>query len=330
MEQEDVTKMQENKCIEVTVHGHIPEMVNIRDLERMFEKETTGGRVTVPSTDILEHQWKAGFPLHVTYQDAEGTLREEFKKLLGQREDKLKKKDAEIQMELEDMIGNRQTKEETTQNIIDIVKDVVIVNNPNVPGPLKTKMEREVSSALNLNGCADMKAQLVEDLKNIAYNGVQRYILVENKATKAKWGAMSNRRGRLGENRTVAAINLVMEEFQGMSVMGMKTHSFLYSFLDRLNIKLTHQNTIKNGKVNKLGEVEHDHISSWLEEDAFVLNFVQSKTCEVKPWEAPDQARRAEAAFEKAKHALLQLKSDLLTFKELFPDLVETTLRKIR
>ena len=84
----------------------------------------------------------------------------------------------------------------------------------------------------------------------------------------------------MGENKVAMAMNQVMEEFGGMSVVGMKTHSYLYDFLERLNIKLTYSvsKNAKTKKVEELDEVEHDHISTWLEEDALVVNLVQCKT----------------------------------------------------
>ena len=59
---------------------------------------------------------------------------------------------------------------------------------------------------------------------------------------KAKWGAMINRRGQLGENITAAAVNQVLEAYQGMSVMGMRTHTYLSDLLEKLNINLTFRN----------------------------------------------------------------------------------------
>ena len=81
-------------------------------------------------------------------------------------------------------------------------------------------------------------------------------------------------------------MNEAMAEFIGMSVMGMKTHSFLYKILDKLNIKLTynHPRDPVTGKMLKNNEVEHDQVSTWLEEEELVVNFVQCKTMEVKPW----------------------------------------------
>ena len=76
--------------------------------------------------------------------------------------------------------------------------------------------------------------------------------------------------------------------------------------------------------------MEHDHISTWVEEQELVVNLVQVKTMEVKPWNPPDQKRVGEAAFEHAKHGLLQILKDTLTFKEMLPDILVTQMRMIR
>ena len=123
-------------------------------------------------------------------------------------------------------------------------------------------------------------------MKNNLRDGAEHEVLLKNKMAKAKWGALNNRRGQLGENKTAAAVNQVLEDYQGMSVMGLKTHTHLYNILEKLNIQLTHINT-KNpvtGKILTTNEVEHDNISSWLEEDALVLNMIQVKMTETKPW----------------------------------------------
>jgi hypothetical protein len=71
--------------------------------------------------------------------------------------------------------------------------------------------------------------------------------------------------------------------------MGMKTHTYLYHFLENMKIKLTYHNTLK-----KSNEVEHDHISAWLEQDTLVITMIESKTREIKPWlPVDDQAGKA-------------------------------------
>ena len=117
-----------------------------------------------------------------------------------------------------------------------------------------------------------------------------------------------------------------------MSVMGIKTDTFLSDFLAKLHLKLTHCNTRDptTGRITKTNEVEHDHVSTWLEEDTLVLNMIEIKTTELRPWAPPDQARRARAAVEHVKAALLQIIRNMLTFKELFPDILDEDMKKIR
>ena len=74
---EEIRVMKEQECIEVTVHGRTTEMVSIMKLEERFKGDYGSERVTVPNNDILQHQSKAGFPLHVTSED----VMEEMKKL---------------------------------------------------------------------------------------------------------------------------------------------------------------------------------------------------------------------------------------------------------
>ena len=170
-------------------------------------------------------------------------------------------------------------------------------------------------------------------MRNILRDGAEREILFKNRAARAKWGAQLNRRGQLGENRTAEAVNQVLEAYQGMSVMGLKTHTHLIDILEKLNIQLTHSNT-KNpvtGKILTTNEVEHDNISLWLEKEALVLNMIQVKTTEAKPWApALSQARREQAAVNHVKQGLLQIDKDFRTFKELFPDVLESTMKMIR
>ena len=144
---------------------------------------------------------------------------------------------------------------------------------------------------------------------------------------------MINRRGQLGENRTAAAVNRVLEDYQGMSVMGMKTHTYLCDLLEKLNINLSFRNERNptTGRVVTTNEVEQDNISTFMEQNKLVVNIIESKTTEFKPWApALSQARRSQAAVKHAKDGLLQLIKDVKTFKEMFPDIQEADMRKIR
>ena len=113
----------------------------------------------------------------------------------------------------------------------------------------------------------------------------------------------------------------------------MKTHTYLYKFLGALNLKLTYENILNpnTGRVMKNNEVEHDLITTWMEQDTLVVNMVQSKIKELKPWlQTADQESIANAAIKHAKDALIQLHKDFITFKEIFPDIQKTLMKKMR
>ena len=172
-------------------------------------------------------------------------------------------------------------------------------------------------------------SNMLKSMENVLHEETERYILKDNKKCKAKVAALENRRGQIGENKVMAAMNQVLEGFLGMSVMSMKTHTYLYGFLDRLNIELSHRNTMDH-ETGRLEHVGHDHISTWLEEDTLVVNFVVPKVIEMKPWSPDDQVTRGKAAGEKAKQAIQQLNIDLRTFIEVFPDISQAKMKKIR
>ena len=330
MNEEEAEALRSNECIEVTVHGQTTEKFSIKKLEEKLQVEHGSRRIVVPSTDILHHKARSGFPLDVTHQEAMEDLMDEFNKIYKPREDMLRQEEAEIDRQLKSLKDGTQTEKEVLDSILRRTESIVVFGTSNKT--VKRKLEQEIGVALGQSDPGEQKAGILESLGNILQEGAQIQILTKTKSTKAKWGAMNNRRGEVGENKVALAMNQVMEEFGGMSVVGMKTHSYLYDFLERLNIKLTYSvsKNAKTKKVEELDEVEHDHISTWLEEDALVVNLVQCKTMEVKPWAPPDQARRGEAALEHAKHGLLQILKDTLTFKELLPDVLMTNMKKIR
>jgi hypothetical protein len=236
-------------------------------------------------------------------------------------EENIQQKEANIEEQLEKMLES-QTAVETARNIADLF------DSPNAT--VRRKMEREIGDALKEVDTTVQKTRIIRVLKNILHEGIDINLRSKN---KTKWGALNNRRGQIGENRTVAAVNQALDEFWGISVMGMKTHTYLYKFLNKLNIKLTYENTLDpaTGRVKKTNEVEHDLIATWVEKDALVVNMIESKTKECKPWApAVDQEGKAQAAIKHSKDALLQLLKDFTTFKEIFLDIPETTMKKIR
>jgi hypothetical protein len=323
MTAEEARMMRTTECVEVTVHGQTTESLTIEGLEKRFEKESGHIRTTIPSTDILEHQWKAGLPLHVTQEDALAEFADEFSQVFTPRMNILQLKEKDIKEQVEKMSDtNIQTLDETVTNIIIIAEAIVVLNTPNPM--VRKKMERETRAALLEVDIQSQVAKMMQNFGNILHEGVDREVLFKNKAVKAKWGAILNRRGTIGENKVAAAINQALEDHQGMSVMGIKTDTFLSEFLFKLHLKLTHCNTRNptTGRITKTNEVEHDNVSTWLEEDTLVFNMIEIKATELRPWAPPDQARRARAAVEHVKAALLQIIRNMLTFKELFPDIL--------
>ena len=327
MDEEEAEALRSNECIEVTVHGQTTEKFSIKKLEEKLQAEHGSRRIVVPSTDILHHKARSGFPLDVTHQEAMEDMMEEFNKLTVPKERELLSKEVDIEMELKKFTENGQTEVETATNITKIVEAIVVPNPPNIH--LTRKVEREIREVLLENDPSVHKTLIIQNLKSVLHQGAELKLLIKQKASKAKWGAMNNRRGEMGENKVALALNQAMEEFTGMSIIGMKTNTYLYNFLEKLNIHLTLA-AEKDPKSGVMKEVEHDHISTWVEEDELVVNLVQVKTMEVKPWNPPDQKRVGEAAFEHAKHGLLQILKDAITFKELLPDILENQMRKIR
>ena len=328
---EEVKTLRNLEVIEVIVHGQTTEKLSIEGLEGKFLKDTGGTRLTVPNNDILQHQSRARFPLNVTSEDILRELTDLYASIYKPQDARIKQEEVSLDSELKALIEGRQSVQEATDNIVAQFADIVIFDKPNIP-LIKAKMNRKVNEALG-QGADARKRTILSTLRNILRDGAEREVLFKNKTAKAKWGALNNRRGQLGENKTAAAVNQVLEDYQGMSVMGLKTHTHLYNILEKLNIQLAYINTKNSltGKILTTNEVEHDNVSSWLEEDALVLNMIQVKTTEAKPWApALSQARRQQVAVSKVKESLLQIEKDFRTFKKLFPDMSASAMKMIR
>ena len=326
---EQIKVFREKECVEVRVHGQTSEKLSIEGLERKFEQDSGGKRVTVPSQDLLNHNCRE-LPLHTTTEDALEELTNLFRQVYVPREEWMKQEEANLDAELQAKAENKQTLRETARNISKIFENIVILDVAN--GTIQTKMLREIGDALRNVDTNVQKTAIIKSLTNTLQEGAERDMFNSDKKLKLKWGALINRRGQLGENRTAAAVNQALEGFLGMSVMGMKTHTYLQEFLEKLDIRLTHCNTWNpvTGKIQKTSEVEHDNISTWLEEETLVINMIESKTTEIKPWLPENQEKRTHAGTKHANHALLQLEKDFTTFKELFPDLNAVNLKNIR
>ena len=324
---EEIEALRAKVCAEVTIQGDNIQKMTVEDLEKRFQQQqeqpNTASMLTIPSTDIL--QWKASFPLQETSEQVLAELHTKYKEMFKQGDDKIKQEEARIDDEIL-LIGNGQDVKQTASNIVDMVEDAVIDAAASPDSPVRKKLRREVEKALE---GTDRKTELFGVLRNILHEGTDIHV---RNLDKTKWGMMVNRRGQVGENKTVAAINQAVEGFVGMSVMGMKTHSYLHDFINKLGIKMTYMNTLDpvTGRVKKTNEVEHDFIMTYLEDNRMTVTMVESKTKEYKPWALSDKAENAKAAVEHAKKALQQLLKDFITFKEILPDIDTSLLKNIR
>ena len=218
------------------------------------------------------------------------------------------------------------SKNEEAQETSKLITELFNLPNESIKGKLK----REIGDVLKAGNLEAQKVKIIDLLLNIFSEGICIELISQN---KAKWGALNNRRGQIGENKTMAAVTQVLENFQGISVMGMKTHTYLVNFLESMNINLTYRNDLDpvTKKVRKTNEVEHDHISTWIEEDALVVAMIESKTREIKiSGSKENQESKTQAAIKHAKDALKQVLKDFKCFKEIFPDISEEIMSKIR
>ena len=312
-DEETIRKIREDKVVEVTVHGSSTEKVSLEWLEEKFKKEGLR-RTVVPSHDIL--QYNAKFPLHETSENFMKELRDEYEKRMLTVEATIEYKEPLIAEQL----SKHLTAQETADNIIEMF------DMPNET--VKRKMKREIEEALKEVNQEVQKTKIIKVVGGIFSDGIGLDLIAKN---KAKWGALNNRRGQIGENKTMAALVQVLENFPGISVMGMKTHSYLVNFLENLNIQLTYRNEYDpvSKKIKKTNEVEHDNITTWMEEDTLVVAMLESKTMEIKP-SKENPGNKTQAAIKHAKEALKQVLKDFKTFKDLFPDISQTLMEKIR
>ena len=238
----------------------------------------------------------------------------------------LQKEEGDIEEELQKMFKKEQSEEVTVDKIINLV--FTPVNNK-----LKQKIQRgllNIAQAQPHN--AHMKNEMMANMRGTLFHSAENMLLVKNPKTKKQWGAVINRWGQKAENSVAFAINQVMDQFWGISVTGMKTHTHLEKLLAVLNINLTYGNyTDPNTGIKITNEVEHDLISTCLLSDALVVNLVQTKTLQYKPWAPPpDTVMMMKEIVSKVKDALKQTKKDLVAFNEIFPDLTPKNIQNIR
>ena len=234
--EKEIQEFRENKAIEVMVHGNTTEMISLEGFEEKFKKRGEI-RITIPSHDILQHNTK--FPLHETSDDFLKELKSQYMENSKIAEATLKDQASQI---MEQLLQNHNV-EETANNV------PALFDTPNET--VRKKMKREIEQVLKEGINYVKKSGIIKVVLAIFNEGIG---LDLKSKYKAKWGVLNNRRGQIGENKTVAAVNQALGEFLGW---GMKTHSYVYTFLENMKIKLTYHNTKE-----KTNEVEHDHISA--------------------------------------------------------------------
>jgi len=190
------------------------------------------------------------------------------------------------------------------------------------PSPVLEKLKRGTKEVLVESQVSEQKKGLLAVLKNILHEGIN--ISLKN---KKEYGHFINRRGQIGENKTMAAMNIAVNGFRGITATGLKTFSYLQHFLESLDIDLTYKNTTNAAGKIEFHEVEHDGILTFLDEDVLVLNVIQSKTSQLRYLEDASQEERRQAAISHAVEALKQLFKDFITFKQIFLDI---NMNKIR
>ena len=181
---------------------------------------------------------------------------------------------------------------------------------------------------------AGQKTRIKEAIQGIVLAEAEKEVLLKNQALRLRWGAVKNRTRNIKENRTATAVSQALEEFLGMTVTNSKiSQGFLEQLGIHLDPEMTHQDTTDpvTGERLKTDEGEIGHISSWVDQDKLVINIIEVKTSDVKPW-APekDQKRRAEAAVCQAMDGLEQIVKDVKTFKMMFPDIAANDWEKLR
>ena len=329
MTEEEIQALRTNQCVEVVIQGSNTEMLSIEDLEaRWLQQNDSGERVCVPSTDILE--WKAKCPLSQTTADIAASMKSQYMALWKEGEDKIVEQEPLINQELLKFSESKDAKA-CSIKIAEVITDAVILaadskdKKTKKGSPVKEKLRRETEKVLVETPEHLHMTELLKVFKNILNEGIN------NRLTKQKeWGMFINRRGQIGENKAMAAMNNAVRNFGGISVLGMKTFSYLQQFLESLNINLTYKNTTNEAGQVVFHEVEHDGILTWMEEDAVVLNVIQSKTNQLRYLDEASQDERTQAAVKHGVEALKQVWKDFKIFKEIFLDFSSEELHKIR
>jgi hypothetical protein len=324
----EAADLRSRKCIQVTVHANLMEMVSIEMIEDRHWKETAGlPRTSIPSNDILKHH--TAMPLSVTTDDAIKKLQEEYESLADTKKELLRLKLPDLEIELDKLKGGHQSIEDTATEIVEQSFNIVCIGLVNAK--MKKNLQMAIVRFLNSEPQNAWAKTVDEILSKTIQDGAELFLLSQKPETKKLWGVLNNRRGQIAENETAFALNQVLQPFQGISVAGMKTHSHLTTFLERVGIQLTYSNE-KDPDTGQfwVNEAEHDYFSTHLETDTLVVTVVQTKTLERRPWSVPSKDKRVKDILSHARKCLQQVKKDFVSFKEIFPDLSPSDFTQIR
>ena len=327
MEPDEAAVWRSQRCLEVTVHASSTQEVSIEDIEEMHKQQKKVLRTTIPSQDILVHH--SSLPLSMTAEDGLNRLHNKFNSVIKPKAECLNSLLYNIELEIDKVNKKEKTEKDSSAEIVAIAFPSVCIGKGSEK--IKSNLEREILNTIQVEPADRRKQVVMEVLSQFLMRGVELFVLNKNPETKKLWGALNNRQGQIAENETAFALNQELQHLQGFSVMGMKTHSCLSSFLEKVGIKLTHRNEVDPDTGQTwINEAEHDYFSSWSEEKTVVINVVQTKLLEERPWMISKQAKRTRDTISHALQCFKQLKKDFRTFKEIFPDLSPDDFSKIR
>ena len=325
---EEVVEWRSQKCIKYTVHANTTRMISITDIEDMYQEQIRDKlRTTIPSQDILVHH--AALPLSVTSADGMKRLKEEFAAVAQPREEQLANLGPDIQSELDNLANNKQTEHETAAKVVDLTLSTVSFGKKKEN--IKYNLVRQVLRIIQDETGTVRKQAILDALIQFLHRGIELTHLKKKSELGKLWGALNNRRGAIAENETAIALNQELQHLQGISLTGLKTHSCLSSTLDKLGITLTHRNEVdpETGEF-WINEAETDYLSTWMEEGTYVVNMMQTKLLEERPWSTPGKAKLMEDTIAHALLCFKQLKKDMRSFKEIFPEFTPEDFSKIR
>ena len=311
---DEIREMRERECNDVLIDGETREKVNLETLEIKFEAENGGQRISFPSN--LSQQMEGDCTLKGT--ELLGGLTKSFRDIVNPIvKERLMKEESKLEEELERLGKQSQSVDATIANLLAHFDNLVIIEAPNPD--VRKRLRRDIGEVVIGGGNkVELETKLTTILTSILGEALEYELLVRNSKAAGAWEIVNNQRGKIGETMVLKAVDQLMDQFLGMTVM--KSHlTPSAELLKGLRLEM-------NGENPQTGKKEHGLIFTWLEEDVLVINMVQTKMLEEKPWRMENQ----ETATEEVKYCLNQLLRDLKTFKELFPDFTDIDMKCIR